>query len=71
MVFDGLLVEIDSLCVTQLVQKPLVAANEYSPLICSIKELFKPDWHVTINHVYRKANFAANFLANYALSLPL
>ncbi|KAH9738466.1 hypothetical protein KPL71_018801 [Citrus sinensis] len=48
----------------------LICTNEYTPLIRSIKNLIKRDWTITINHVYRKANFAADFLTNYALELP-
>ena len=45
--------------------------NEYTHLIRSIRDLIKQNWVITINHVYREANFAADFLANYALELPL
>lgn len=49
----------------------MVSANEYIPLVISIKELMKRDWSINITHVYREVNFTADFLANYALSLPL
>ncbi|KAL9433259.1 hypothetical protein AB3S75_028147 [Citrus x aurantiifolia] len=64
-------VEVDSLCVTQLVSNPVAHTYEYAPLLQAIKDLIKQDWHIVVRHVYRKANHAADFLANYALSTPL
>lgn len=29
------------------------------------------DWLISVHHVYREANFAADFLAGMALTLPL
>lgn len=62
---------VDSRCVVQLVDKPNEEINEYTPLIRSIKDLTKRDYNITFNHVYREANFTADFLANYALEFPL
>lgn len=64
-------VEVDSLCVTQLVSNPVAHTYEYGPLLQAIKDLIKQDWHITVQHVYREANHAADFLVNYALSAPL
>ena len=63
--------ELDSHYVVQMVNSQFDCINEYTHLICSIRNLIKRNWVITINHVYREANFAANFLANYALELPL
>lgn len=65
-----LLVEVDSLCVVQSLKSFVEMANEFSPLVRSIKELMQRSWHITINHIYREANFAADYLANYASDLP-
>lgn len=62
------MVEIDSQCVVQLVQQSQETTNEYTPLVRSIRELLQHDWHVTLHHVYREANSAVGFLANFALS---
>ena len=64
-------VETDSLCVTQLVARSSVISNEYAPLVQAIKDYLKLDWHVSIAHIYREANFAADYMANLAISLPL
>lgn len=66
-----LLVEVDSLCVTQLIASSSVASNAYSQLTFSIQELLKCEWRVDIKHIYCEANFAADALANYAHSLPV
>ncbi|KAK9181143.1 hypothetical protein WN944_024280 [Citrus x changshan-huyou] len=65
-------VETDSLCATQMLANQVVTTNEYASLIFAIKEyLQKKDWQVSISHVYREANSAADFMANLACSLPL
>ncbi|KAH9723430.1 putative leucine-rich repeat receptor-like serine/threonine-protein kinase [Citrus sinensis] len=64
-------VEVDSICILHLVTTPMITSNELSPLIKSIKDLISRSWRITINHVYREANFAADFLANHGLSFPL
>ena len=64
--------ETDSLCATQMLANQVVTTNEYASLIFAIKEyLQKKDWQVSISHVYREANSAADFMANLACSLPL
>ncbi|KAH9672602.1 putative ribonuclease H protein [Citrus sinensis] len=64
-------VETDSLCVTQLVARPSVTSNEYAPLIQAIKDYLNLDWQVSLSHIYREANFAVDYMANLAFSLPL
>ena len=64
-------VETDSLCITQLLAKPLVTSNEYAPLIQAIKDYLNLDWQVSLSHIYREANFAADYMANLAFSIPL
>lgn len=66
-----LVVEIDSLCVTELVRKPVDTDNEYTSLLQPIEEVIQRNWNIIINDVYREADFTADYLANYALSLPL
>ncbi|KAH9667242.1 putative ribonuclease H protein [Citrus sinensis] len=63
--------EVDSCCVTQLVKNNMVNSNEFSPLIRAIQELIRRNWRVEITHVYREANFAADYLATLACSIPL
>ncbi|KAL9441410.1 hypothetical protein AB3S75_019988 [Citrus x aurantiifolia] len=64
-------VEIDSRCVLQLVTKPTLEINHYAPLIRAIKDYLKMDWQVSISHIYREANFAADYMASRAFSIPL
>ncbi|KAH9670623.1 putative ribonuclease H protein [Citrus sinensis] len=66
-----LCVEVDSRCVTQLVKNNMVNPNEFSTLIRAIQELIRRNWRVEITHVYREANFAADYLATLACCLPL
>lgn len=66
-----LLMEVDNLCVYDLVVSVNNAPNGYYQLILSIQEMLKRDWNVDLKHIYREANFAADALANYAHSLPL
>ena len=49
----------------------MVNSNEFSPLIRAIQELIRRNWRVEINHVYREANFAADYLATLACSISL
>ncbi|KAL9435940.1 hypothetical protein AB3S75_022081 [Citrus x aurantiifolia] len=64
-------VETDSLCVTQLVARPSVTSNEYAPLIQAVKDYLNLDWQVSFSYIYREANFAVNYMANFAFSIPL
>ena len=65
-----LLVEVDSLCVTQLVSKQVVVPNEFYALVVAIREIISRNWQVSITHIYREANSAADFMANMAHSYP-
>ena len=64
-------VDVDIICVTQLVANDSVRPNAYASLIRSIKDLLNKGPQVQIKHAYRETNFAADFLANSALSLPV
>lgn len=66
-----LLMEVDSLCVTQLIASSSVPFNDYLQLTLSIQELLKREWHVDIMHIYHEVNFATDVLVNYAHSLPV
>lgn len=65
-----LFVEVDSLCIVQMLNISAEMANEFSQLVRTIKELMRRSYHIIVNHIYREANFATNHLANYALNLP-
>lgn len=46
-------------------------SNVHTPLLNSIKNIVQRDCHVSIGHIYCEANFAADFLAKNAGSLPV
>ena len=50
---------------------PTTLVNEHHSLIPAIRELLSRDWVVQVNHIYREANIAADFLASSSLSCPL
>lgn len=68
---QNLLVEVDSKCTIDLLANRSNRPNSFSSVIQSIKRLFDRDWHVCIKHIYREANFTADFLANFAMSQTL
>ncbi|KAL9436228.1 hypothetical protein AB3S75_022309 [Citrus x aurantiifolia] len=66
-----LLVEVDSLCVTQMIAKQVVVPNVFHALIVAVQELLSRNWQIAITHIYREANSTADFMANMAHSAPL
>lgn len=64
-------VEVGSRCIIHMLESRDQSPNMHTPLINSIKNLLKRDWHISIRHIYREANFAADFLAKKAGSLAL
>lgn len=63
-----LLVEVDSLSVTQMVTKQVVVPNVFHALVVAIQELLHRSWQITITHIYREGNSTADFMANMAHS---
>ena len=49
----------------------MVTSNEFSPIIRAIQELLRRNWHMEITHVYKEANFAADYLATLACFILL
>ncbi|KAH9685635.1 putative ribonuclease H protein [Citrus sinensis] len=64
-------VEVDSRCTIKILATNNIHPNAYSSLIQGIKRLPNRDWQVSLSHSYRETNFAADYLANQALLLPL
>lgn len=64
-------VEVDNLSITQILADRNYHSNANSSLIWGIKVLLSRDWLISVHHVYREANFAADFFAGMALTLPL
>ncbi|KAH9706368.1 hypothetical protein KPL70_012184 [Citrus sinensis] len=61
----------DNCSVVQLIKENNANVTEFSNIIEMIKELIRRDWRIQIDHIYREANSAADFLSTHALSLPL
>ena len=65
-----LLVEVDSLCVSHMISKQVVVPNAFYALVVAIRKLLSRNWQVSLTHIFREANSAADFKANMAHSVP-
>ncbi|KAL9414398.1 hypothetical protein AB3S75_042799 [Citrus x aurantiifolia] len=65
-----LLVEVDSLCVSQMISKQVVVPNVSHALVVAVRDLLNRNWQVSLNHIFREANSVADFMANMTHSLP-
>ena len=70
MLKENLLVEVDSLCVSQIISKQVVVPNAFYAIVVAVQELLSRNWQISITHIFRKANSAADFMANMAHSVP-
>ncbi|KAH9666870.1 reverse transcriptase domain-containing protein [Citrus sinensis] len=62
-------VGVDNCSVVQIIRENNAHVNEISNIIEMIRELMRRDWRIQIDHIYREANSAADFLSTHALSL--
>ena len=67
----SLLVEVDSLCVIQLVASSSVLINDILLIHLFYPELLKSEWRFDIKYIFREVNFALDTLAKYAHALPV
>ena len=65
-----LLVEVDSLCISQMIAKQEVVPNVFYALVAAMRELLSRNWQVSLTHIFRKANLATYFMANMTHSTP-
>ncbi|KAH9718348.1 putative ribonuclease H protein [Citrus sinensis] len=65
-----LLVEVDNLCVTQMISQQVVVPNVSYALVVAIRDFLNRNWQINISHIYREANSAADFMANMAHLVP-
>ncbi|CAN1807017.1 Putative ribonuclease H protein At1g65750 [Linum perenne] len=63
-------VQVDSLCAVQLLSNPADSDHQHASIIAQFLELKQRDWVIELCHIYREANFLADFLANKGHSLP-
>ncbi|KAL9462413.1 hypothetical protein AB3S75_000421 [Citrus x aurantiifolia] len=69
--FRRVQVGVDNKSVVHLLTMASIPENENATLIKAIRKLLEQDWIVQLEHVYREANCAADFLATYSLNSPI
>ena len=62
---------VDNKSVVHLLERAHPSANENAIFVKAIWELLARDWIIHIEHVYKEANSAADFLASYSLTTPI
>ncbi|CAN1783047.1 Putative ribonuclease H protein At1g65750, partial [Linum perenne] len=69
--FNKVEVQIDSqAAVAILTDKSEVLNHSYALEVLEFRDWLRKDWSITIKHVYREANHAADYLASTGHSLP-
>lgn len=66
--FHKIILESDSLVVVGLLLKQSVKVDANFALVNRAREALRRDWVVQVQHSYREANTAANWLANFGIS---
>jgi hypothetical protein len=66
--FKKVILESDSVVVINLIIKNNATMDRNYNFIMQIRRLLDRDWEVQTTHVYREANSAADWLANYGLT---
>ncbi|CAN1141919.1 Putative ribonuclease H protein At1g65750 [Linum perenne] len=64
-------VQVDSKAAISLINEPGVPCQQHAAEVVAILKLLQPDWEVTIAHIYREGNKAADYLASIGHNLPL
>ncbi|KAJ9183617.1 hypothetical protein P3X46_007442 [Hevea brasiliensis] len=67
----SLQIECDSLLVVNMVKDDALLHNSLRPLVFLIKRFLSLEWQCELTHVYREANFSADYLMNYVASFPI
>ncbi|KAF2287057.1 hypothetical protein GH714_037261 [Hevea brasiliensis] len=67
----SLQIECDSLLVVNMVKDDALLHNSLRPLVFLIKHFLSLEWQCELTHVYREANFSADYLMNYVASFPI
>ncbi|CAN1822878.1 Putative ribonuclease H protein At1g65750 [Linum perenne] len=57
-------IQTDSWVVVSILQKEEGPSSQHAALIVEFHELISRDWELSLSHVYREANCAADYLAN-------
>ncbi|CAN1163084.1 Putative ribonuclease H protein At1g65750 [Linum perenne] len=64
-------IQTDSKAAVAMLSKPYNANSQHAGFIEQFSELSSQDWEISIHHIYREANCAADHLANRGHSLGL
>ena len=69
--FRRLQVGVDNKSIVHFLERAHPSANKNAILGKAIRELLVRDWIFHIEHVYREANSAADFITSYSLTTPI
>ncbi|CAN1162988.1 Putative ribonuclease H protein At1g65750 [Linum perenne] len=64
-------IQSDSKAAVLMLTSPFCGSNHHESLIRQFAELSSREWQISVHHIYRKANFAADYLANLGHSFHL
>jgi len=65
--FDHLIVESDSKILIDMISDKFKFNGNIPILVHRIRKLLRMDWHVQINHIWRKGNKSADWLASFSI----
>uniref|UniRef100_A0A2C9U9I4 RNase H type-1 domain-containing protein n=1 Tax=Manihot esculenta TaxID=3983 RepID=A0A2C9U9I4_MANES len=63
-------VECDNLVAVQMINGDIPSPPVLASLISRIQHLLNQEWPCLLEHVYREANYAADFMADYSKQFP-
>ncbi|CAN1123096.1 Putative ribonuclease H protein At1g65750, partial [Linum perenne] len=64
-------VQVDSKAAISLINEPGVPCHQHAGEVVAILKLLQRNWEVTIAHIYKEGNKAADYLASIGHNLPL
>ncbi|CAN1176601.1 hypothetical protein LINPERHAP2_LOCUS32617 [Linum perenne] len=64
-------IQSDSRAVVEMLIKRNFGTNHHASLIGQFAELASREWQTSVHHIYHKANFAMDYLANLGHSFDL
>ncbi|CAN1837968.1 Putative ribonuclease H protein At1g65750 [Linum perenne] len=62
--------QLDSKCVVQILNNLTDLDHQHFSLVTRFNDLIQRDWEVNVQHIFREANFLADYLANCGHLLP-
>ncbi|CAN0861950.1 Putative ribonuclease H protein At1g65750 [Linum grandiflorum] len=62
-------VQSDSMAAITILSKVSELEHQHATLVLQFKELCSRQWEVNLSHIYREANYVADYLANLGHSL--